>query len=126
MNESYDLLIIGAGPAGVTAALRAGELGAQVVVVDRSRTGGTCTNTGCVPTRVLAKTARLLRDIRGAGAYGVEVSPPVLNWPQTRARIQQVVATMHDTKRDEKRISDRNAGLPCSTPFHNHQTHPVS
>jgi pyruvate/2-oxoglutarate dehydrogenase complex dihydrolipoamide dehydrogenase (E3) component len=58
----YDLLVIGGGPAGVTAALRARELGASVALVERYRMGGTCTNDGCVPTRVLAHTARLLRE----------------------------------------------------------------
>ena len=58
----YDLIVIGGGPAGVTAALRARELGASVALVERGRLGGTCTNDGCVPTRALAKAARLLRD----------------------------------------------------------------
>ena len=57
----HDVIVIGGGPAGVTAALRARELGATVALVERGRLGGTCTNDGCVPTRVLAKAARLLR-----------------------------------------------------------------
>jgi pyruvate/2-oxoglutarate dehydrogenase complex dihydrolipoamide dehydrogenase (E3) component len=56
------VIVIGGGPAGATAALRARELGAEVTLVERGRMGGTCTNDGCVPTRVLAKAARLLRD----------------------------------------------------------------
>jgi pyruvate/2-oxoglutarate dehydrogenase complex dihydrolipoamide dehydrogenase (E3) component len=55
-----ELVIIGGGLAGVTAALRARELGAEVVLIERDKLGGTCTNDGCVPTRALAKAARLV------------------------------------------------------------------
>ncbi len=68
----FDVIVIGGGPAGVTAALRARELGADVAVLERGRLGGTCTNDGCVPTRVLAKAARLLRD---AEQFGEPASP---------------------------------------------------
>src|SRR3989442_13650261 len=60
--EMFDLIVIGGGPAGTTAALRARELGASVALIERGQLGGTCTNDGCVPTRVLAKAARLMRD----------------------------------------------------------------
>jgi pyruvate/2-oxoglutarate dehydrogenase complex dihydrolipoamide dehydrogenase (E3) component len=99
MHESYDVLVIGAGPAGTMAALHAAELGARVAVVEKYRTGGTCTNTGCVPTRVLAKTARTLRDIRAAGTYGIQVNEPSLDWSQTRQRVRQVIEEVHGNKR---------------------------
>ncbi len=50
----FDIIVLGGGPAGVTAALRARELGATVALVEGGQMGGTCTNDGCVPTRVLA------------------------------------------------------------------------
>ena len=67
----HDVIVIGGGPAGVTAALRARELGASVALIERGRLGGTCTNDGCVPTRVLAKAARLLRDTEQLEEYGL-------------------------------------------------------
>ncbi|HEY0604671.1 MAG TPA: NAD(P)/FAD-dependent oxidoreductase [Herpetosiphonaceae bacterium] len=99
MQQSYDVLVIGAGPAGTMAALHACELGARVAVVEKRRTGGTCTNTGCVPTRVLAKTARTLRDIRSAGTYGIQVGEPSVVWAQTRERVKQVIEEVHGNKR---------------------------
>src|SRR4051794_39473626 len=67
----FDLIVIGGGPAGATAALRARELGATVALVERGRLGGTCTNDGCVPTRALAKAARLVRDAAQFADYGL-------------------------------------------------------
>ena len=89
--EHYDVVVVGAGPAGSAGARRAVELGARVAVVEGDRVGGTCVNTGCVPTRVLARTARLLRDIHDAGTYGVEVGEPALRWDRTVARVRDVV-----------------------------------
>jgi pyruvate/2-oxoglutarate dehydrogenase complex dihydrolipoamide dehydrogenase (E3) component len=62
MADSFEIVVVGGGPAGVTAALRVRELGASVALVERGYLGGTCTNDGCVPTRVLARAARLARD----------------------------------------------------------------
>ena len=111
MNTDFDVLVIGAGPAGATAALRASALGARVALVDKRRTGGTCTNTGCVPTRVLAITARLLRDIRGAGAYGIEVSSPTLEWRTTVTRVRQVISDIQNLKRVQDKLRDAGGEL---------------
>lgn len=73
--------------------------------------GGTCTNTGCVPTRVLAVAARLLRDIRSAGLYGIEVPDPKLVWPRTLARVRKVVTEVHANKQTAERIRARGGEL---------------
>jgi pyruvate/2-oxoglutarate dehydrogenase complex dihydrolipoamide dehydrogenase (E3) component len=94
----HDVVVIGGGPAGVTAALRARELGASVALVERGRLGGTCTNDGCVPTRVLAKAARLLRDAEQLDAYGLTGERPTLDFAQLLTRTQHTVYTLHEKK----------------------------
>ncbi|MCB0232911.1 MAG: FAD-dependent oxidoreductase, partial [Anaerolineae bacterium] len=73
---TFDLIVIGGGPAGVTAALRGRELGASVALIERGSMGGTCTNDGCVPTRVLARAARLMSNAGQYSAYGMTVPRP--------------------------------------------------
>ncbi len=96
--QNFDIIVIGGGPAGVTAALRARELGASVALIERSRMGGTCTNDGCVPTRVLAHAARLARDARQFEDYGLEGEPPVVDFSAVIARTQRMVYRIHEKK----------------------------
>jgi pyruvate/2-oxoglutarate dehydrogenase complex dihydrolipoamide dehydrogenase (E3) component len=91
MDYTYEVLVIGGGPAGMAAAERAAELGARTAVVERSALGGTCLNSGCVPTRVLAKTARLYREVRTALDYGIVVQEPEVDWKKTVTRVDETV-----------------------------------
>lgn len=95
----FDIVVIGGGPAGVSAALRARELGASVGLVERGRLGGTCTNDGCVPTRVLAKAARLIRDGEQFAAYGLVGERPTVDFPRLLQRTQEIIDSVHDKKR---------------------------
>jgi pyruvate/2-oxoglutarate dehydrogenase complex dihydrolipoamide dehydrogenase (E3) component len=94
----FDVIVIGGGPAGVTAALRASELGAAVALVERANLGGTCTNDGCVPTRVLAKAARIRREAQHFNTYGLIGELPSIDFAELLARAQQIVYIIHEKK----------------------------
>ncbi|HBG54437.1 MAG TPA: dihydrolipoyl dehydrogenase [Rikenellaceae bacterium] len=71
---SYDLIIIGSGPAGYTAAVRAAQLGFRTAVVERGPLGGVCLNWGCIPTKALLKSIEVLNLSRNSQAYGIKLS----------------------------------------------------
>ncbi|MCY4653974.1 MAG: FAD-dependent oxidoreductase, partial [Dehalococcoidia bacterium] len=74
----YDVLVLGSGPGGYVAAIRAGQLGMKTAVVERDALGGICLNWGCIPSKALIRNAEVLSIIRHADQYGIgvgEVSP---------------------------------------------------
>ena len=71
--EMVDVAIIGAGPAGYVAAIRAAQLGATVSLIEKDQVGGVCLNRGCIPTKALLESANLLSKIGKAGKYGISV-----------------------------------------------------
>jgi pyruvate/2-oxoglutarate dehydrogenase complex dihydrolipoamide dehydrogenase (E3) component len=95
---TYQLIVIGGGPAGSTAALRARELGASVALIERGAMGGTCTNDGCVPTRVLARAARLMANASQYADYGMAAPLPELDFQRLLARTQAIVYEIHEKK----------------------------
>jgi pyruvate/2-oxoglutarate dehydrogenase complex dihydrolipoamide dehydrogenase (E3) component len=98
-----DIIVIGAGPAGVLAALRAADLGARTMLVTRAEFGGMAANDGPVPVRTLAHAARLIREARQLGQYGIGVGEPVLDYPRLIARVREVVndARAHSSLRQQ-------------------------
>jgi pyruvate/2-oxoglutarate dehydrogenase complex dihydrolipoamide dehydrogenase (E3) component len=107
----FDLVVIGGGPAGVTAALRARELGARVALIERSRLGGTCTNDGCVPTRVFAKAARLLREADHFDDYGLIGPVPRVDIRQLLARTRETIEDVTTKKQLAAHLAEANVRL---------------
>ena len=97
-----NVLVIGGGPAGSSAALRAAELGARTVLVTRGDFGGMAANDGPIQVRILAQAARLLREARQLGQHGIAVSEPILDYPQLFVRTREIVDNVceHSTSRE--------------------------
>jgi pyruvate/2-oxoglutarate dehydrogenase complex dihydrolipoamide dehydrogenase (E3) component len=91
-----DVVVIGAGPAGVFCALRAADLGARTTLVTRAEFGGMAANDGPVPVRTLAHAARLMRDAGQLDRYGLAVDAPALSYPRLIARVREVVGDVRD------------------------------
>src|ERR1700722_17107681 len=93
MTDSYDLVIIGGGPGGYIAAIRAGQLGMKVACIEKSeRLGGTCLNIGCIPSKAMLQSSHKFEEAGHAlAAHGVKVAGVELDLPTMLARKDKVV-----------------------------------
>ena len=92
MSESrYDVVIVGGGPGGYVAAIRAGQLGLKTAMVEKAKPGGTCLHWGCVPTKALLESAEVLLLCRRAGEFGVRVAEATLDLKAAQERKERVV-----------------------------------
>ncbi len=95
MSQHFDIAVLGAGPGGYVAALRAGQMGAKVAIVEKHHLGGTCLNYGCIPSKALLASAELLHHIHNAGELGVEVAgQATANWTKIQARKDKVLQSL--------------------------------
>ncbi len=97
--DEFDLVAIGGGNGGYTAAIRARQLGLTAAVVERDKVGGTCLHRGCIPTKVWLETAELFTRTKAAPAFGVRVPEPALDFGAMVQRQRQVVDTLHKSLR---------------------------
>lgn len=91
----FDLIVIGSGPGGYVAAIRASQLGMNVAVVERENLGGICLNWGCIPTKALLKSAAVFNYIKHSDSYGIEIDgSATANFEKVVARSREVAANM--------------------------------
>jgi dihydrolipoamide dehydrogenase len=93
-ESSYDVVVIGSGPGGYVAAIRAAQLGRKTAVVERGAVGGRCLNYACIPAKALLRSADLLDEIREAGDFGLEVAGVQVDYAAVQARREKVVHTL--------------------------------
>lgn len=93
-RKKFDVAVIGAGPGGYVAAIRAAELGKSVALIEKSYLGGTCLNVGCIPTKTLLSNASVLHQIKRSEQFGIGVGPVVIHYEKMKARKDQVIAKL--------------------------------
>jgi len=92
--EQFDLIVIGAGPGGYPAAIRAAQLGAKVALVEREQLGGTCLNWGCIPTKALIAAADTFAKIKHAEQFGIHVTGAKVDYPAMIGHKNKVVGQL--------------------------------
>ena len=91
----YDIIVIGSGPGGYVAAIRASQLGKKVAIVEKAELGGVCLNWGCIPTKALLKSAQVYTYCKNAAHYGIVIEGEVKpDWEKIVARSRTVADTM--------------------------------
>jgi dihydrolipoamide dehydrogenase len=93
-ENSYDCIVIGSGPGGYVAAIRAAQLGKRTAVVERDKLGGRCLNYACIPAKAVLRSADMLDEIRDAGEYGLEVGEVKVDFAGVQSRREKVVGTL--------------------------------
>jgi dihydrolipoamide dehydrogenase len=93
-ESSYDCVVIGSGPGGYVAAIRAAQLGMRTAVVESDEIGGRCLNYACIPAKAVLRVADVLTEIREAGDFGLKVSDPEVDFGAVSARRKKVIKTL--------------------------------
>jgi dihydrolipoamide dehydrogenase len=93
-DSVYDCLVIGSGPGGYVAAIRAAQLGMKTAVVEKDQVGGRCLNYACIPAKAVLRVADVLAEIRDAGEFGIKVGEPEVDYGAVSDRRRKVVSTL--------------------------------
>jgi pyruvate/2-oxoglutarate dehydrogenase complex dihydrolipoamide dehydrogenase (E3) component len=110
-QTEYDLLVIGAGAAGSTAASTAAEQGHRVALIERDRLGGTCLNYGCDPTKALLHVAHLLYHAQHSEHYGLDIPSAAANWDRVEGYVKKVVNTIRGGTHEEAKTNIEAQGI---------------
>lgn len=102
MAQGYDLIVIGAGSAGLVAAKFAGGLGLKVALIEKEKIGGDCTWQGCVPSKALLKVAKTAHAARCGTKFGIHTSPPTINMSEVRDYVQSVIQEVYKHETPEE------------------------
>lgn len=95
LAKEYDLVVVGGGIGGYTAAIRASQLGMKTALVEKQKLGGTCLHMGCIPTKALLKSAEILRRIKQAGEYGIHIETFSIDFMVMQRRKRQIIDRLH-------------------------------
>ncbi|MFN3388727.1 MAG: FAD-dependent oxidoreductase, partial [Allosphingosinicella sp.] len=95
MADTYDLIVLGSGPGGYVAAIRASQLGMKVAIVEREKLGGICLNWGCIPTKALLRTSEIYHYMTHAGAYGLSADKPGFDLSKIVERSRKVAGQLN-------------------------------
>jgi dihydrolipoamide dehydrogenase len=93
-DSAYDCIVIGSGPGGYVAAIRAAQLGKSTAVIESDKVGGRCLNYACIPAKALLRSADLLSEIQDSGEFGLKVAGVEVDYPAVQARREKVVSTL--------------------------------
>ena len=90
MNYDYDIVVVGGGPGGYVAAIRAAQLGKKVAIIEKESLGGVCLNWGCIPTKSLLKNAYVLDLVKNASKYGIDIPSFTVDWTKVVKRSRNI------------------------------------
>ena len=93
-DSSYDCIVIGSGPGGYVAAIRAAQLDMKTAVVEKDRVGGRCLNYACIPAKAVLRSADVLSEVREAGEFGIKVAEPEIDYAAIGQRREKVISTL--------------------------------
>jgi dihydrolipoamide dehydrogenase len=111
VTQTYDLLVIGSGAAGSTAATTAANKGAHVVLVERDKIGGTCLNYGCDPTKTMIHIAKLLYHAQHAGQYGLRIPDATADWPTVMEWVRHAITHIRGGTSEEAAADLSHKGI---------------
>ena len=121
MADAFDLVVIGAGPGGYVAAIRASQLGLSTAIVERENLGGICLNWGCIPTKALLKTGEVYEQLGHLGDYGLSAKDPAYDFGKVVARSRAIAKQLSNgvaflMKKHKIEVLDGVAKLEKATP----------